>query len=152
MKPTRPVGSAASAAKTTNTLVLNGVERAFPAMVVDNFNWLRLRDLAMLLSGTSKQFAVGYDAATNTVVITTGQPYGESGAQIPDLLPAGAFTAIASPQKIMVDGKLIEIAAYNFDGFNYFRLRDIAILLDFSVDFSAADGKVTLDLAKKYAG
>jgi hypothetical protein len=35
-------------------------------------------------------------------------------------------------------------------GYNYFRLRDIAILLGFAVGYSDASGQVALDLANPY--
>jgi len=47
-----------------------------------------------------------------------------------------------------IDGVEINIAAFNIDGYNYFRLRDLAILLDFAVSYS--DNNVSLDLTNGY--
>ena len=50
------------------------------------------------------------------------------------LLPAGVLAAdgkvVMSPQNLRVDGKLVECEKYNIDGSNYFKLRDIAMVLD----------------------
>ncbi len=45
-------------------------------------------------------------------------------------VPAFAFTAVLSPQKLAVDGKQIDCEKYNIDGSNYFKLRDLARLLN----------------------
>ena len=79
----------------------------------------------------------------------TGETYDPLGDELIDML-TGDFTAVASPQKLVIDGKIIDVAAYNIGGYNYFRLRDLAILLDFAVDYNAGNGKITLDLKKPY--
>ena len=150
MKPYKPVGATADAAKTSNPLIIDGDEADFPAVKIDGWNWLKLRDVAMLLSGTSKQFSIGYDEETNTIIITTGEEYEPLGGELEDMLPDD-FTAVASGQKILFNGKLIEVAAYNIDGFNYFRLRDLMILLDIFVSYDEASGSITLDLGKPYS-
>jgi hypothetical protein len=48
-----------------------------------------------LLNGTDKQFSIGYDAAANTITITTGQPYEPLGDELSDLL-TGGINALAS--------------------------------------------------------
>ncbi len=45
-------------------------------------------------------------------------------------VPAFAFTAVLSPQKLTVDGKTVACEKYNIDGSNYFKLRDLAQLLN----------------------
>jgi len=149
MKPTRPAGTFVEATKATNPLFLNGEEVDFPAVKIDGWNWLKLRDVAMLLNGTSKQISVGYDPATNTVTITTGAAYSPLGDELTDTLE-GDPTAIASPQKIVFNGQLIDVAAYNIKGCNYFRLRGLMILLDIAVVYDEANGVITLDLDKPY--
>ena len=60
------------------------------------------------------------------------------------------ITAISSPQRFIFDGQTVNVAAYNINGYNYFRLRDIAILLDFNVDWQGDGGVIELDLSKEY--
>jgi hypothetical protein len=55
---------------------------------------------------------------------------------------------VLSPQNLMIDGELVDVQAYNIDGYNYFRLRDIAALLtgtgsQFNVGFVAPNIVVT---------
>jgi len=147
MKPLEPAGTKVAAAVSTDTLVLNNKQTKFPAYNIAGYNWLKLRDVAALLNGTKKQFAVDWNAGTNTVSITTGKAYTTIGDELRDI--AGGYTAVSSPQTILVDGKVISIAAYNINGYNYVRLRDIAILLDFGVNYNSS-GIITLDLDTGY--
>lgn len=65
------------------------------------------------------------------------------------MLPAGASEAVLSRQKLRVNGKSVQCEAYNIGGANYFKLRDLAFLLNgtesrFSVDWDAAACAVTV--------
>lgn len=66
---------------------------------------------------------------------------------------ASVFAAdiVLSPQKITVDGEKVTCEAYNVDGYNYFKLRDVAELLNgtgssFSVDWN--EKKETVSIVK----
>lgn len=67
-------------------------------------------------------------------------------------LPGAALAAgqcVASPQKVYVDGTERAFEVYNIDGSNYFKLRDIAAVLNgtasqFSVDWDAAHNRITV--------
>ena len=57
--------------------------------------------------------------------------------------PALAATTMRSAQKLTVNGAAVECDKYNIDGYNYFKLRDLAKLLDgtnsqFNVDYDKA--------------
>ncbi len=57
--------------------------------------------------------------------------------------PAMAATTMRSVQKLTVNGEAVECDKYNIDGYNYFKLRDLAKLLDgtnsqFNVDYDKA--------------
>ena len=66
------------------------------------------------------------------------------------LLPGTALAADVelSQQKLTVDGKYVDCERYNIDGANYFKLRDLACLLNgtgsqFSVGYDAATATVS---------
>jgi|GEM_PF-1732336 len=151
MAPLDPAGTKVNATKTSNTLKLGEDELVFPAVKIGGYNWLKLRDIAKLLMDTEKKFSVKYDEATGIIDIVTGGVYEPLGNELEDLLQA-TETAIASPQKLRVDGQFIEVAAYNIKGYNYFRIRDLAIILDFAIIYDDASGEVTLDLENPYDG
>ena len=151
MAPLDPAGTKVDATKTNNTLILDEDELDFPAVKIGGYNWLKLRDFAKLLMDTEKNFSVKFDEATGIIDIVTGGAYDPLGNELEDMLQA-TETAIASPQKLRVDGQFIEVAAYNIKGYNYFRIRDLAIILDFAIIYDDESGAVTLDLENPYDG
>ena len=69
--------------------------------------------------------------------------------------PAFAFSAVRSAQKLSVDGKEVNCDKYNIDGSNYFKLRDLAALLDgtgsqFDVGWDAEKGVVSVTTNHPY--
>lgn len=146
--PTLPAGTPVSASATSNTLIIKGESVTFPAANVGGYNYLRLRDLAMLLRDTDAAFNVTFDADANMVVVASGDTYAPTGTEM-QTLPID-FETVASPQHISIDGIMMDIAAFNINGYNFFRLRDLAILLDFALVFDDNTGTVTLDFEKNY--
>ena len=51
---------------------------------------------------------------------------------------------------IFVNGSQIEFDAYNIDGYNYFRLRDLGKALNYSVLWDESEQKVMIDTQKPY--
>ena len=105
---------------------------------IDGSNYFKLRDIAYLLNGTGSQFSVGWDAASSTVSITTGQAYTSNGSE----LVVGedkASTTTPSSQTIRIDGVVrSDLTVYNIGGNNFFKLRDLGDALGFEVDYNAA--------------
>ena len=147
MQPAQPADTKTKAVTSQNSLILNGQETLLPAYNIENYNWLKLRDLAALMNQSAKQFSVAYDDAT--IAITAGKPYAPVGDELK--MPNGTPTAVVSPQKLTVNGTSVAIAAYNINDYNYFRLRDIAILLNFKVIYDSATGGIQLDLQSPYS-
>jgi hypothetical protein len=142
-------GTIEIAQKSNNTLIFNGKAIVFPAVKLQAYNWLKLRDLASILNGASKQFSLDYDDSTKTISITTGKVYSPIGDELSDNLNDN-INAVVSQQHILLNGKAVEVAAYNIDGYNYLRLRDMAIMLDFGVDYDETTGNITLNLDEPY--
>ena len=76
-------GLAAPAATATSSKVLvNGRAVAFEAYNIDGCNYFKLRDLAMALAGSEKQFDVGWDGTGNAVTLTSGKAYTPVGGEL----------------------------------------------------------------------
>lgn len=63
---------------------------------------------------------------------------------------ASGIWAEKSSQNILADGKKINIEAYNINGNNYVKLRDIAQAADFKVWYDAEKGIVEIDSTEPY--
>ena len=64
---------------------------------------------------------------------------------------ASGILAEKSSQNIWADGKKINIEAYNINGNNYVKLRDIAQAADFKVWYDAEKGTVEIDSDEPYS-
>ena len=93
-----------------------------------------MRDVAAVLNGTNKQFAVGFDSVTSSVTLTSGQPYSMTGSEMKPG-KGGAVMAIVSDNSIYVNGRKLNLKAYKINGSNYFKLRDLGQALDFYVGY-----------------
>ena len=68
---------------------------------------------------------------------------------------AMAASVVASPfadtgQRILLNGQEIQLAGYTINGNNYFKLRDIAAIIDFGVTWDGDTNAVLLDTTKGY--
>ena len=149
MAPLHSAGTKVDAVKTNNVLILDEEELDFPALKIGGYNWIKLRDFAILLNGGKKQFSIDYDEAANIIDIRTAGSYQPLGDELEDKL-ADAESAIASTQRLRVNGEFVDVAAYNIKGYNYFRLRDLAIILNFAIEYDETLANVTLDLDNPY--
>ncbi|MBR2365875.1 MAG: trypsin-like peptidase domain-containing protein [Oscillospiraceae bacterium] len=113
---------------------------------IDGSNYFKLRDIAYLLNGTRAQFAVGWDAETQTVSILTKEAYVKNGTELD--LTGGDKSATAKPSKqtLRIDGKTVTgLSVYNIGGNNYFKLRDLGNALGFGVGYDDATRTATID-------
>ena len=101
---------------------------------IDGNNYFKLRDIAMLLRGTQSGFSVDYDAGTGMISISSGAGYAPVGGELSTGVDRSA-SCVASPQKLLVNGKDTQIKAYNIGGNNFFKLRDLGDLLSFYVGY-----------------
>ena len=145
-----------SAEATNNTIVVSNSADVPDAHVVtpgvykiDGANYFKLRDVAMLLNGSGKQFAVEYDDTAKTVSITSGRPYEAVGGE---LSGTASDTASARPTNnaILIDGEAVTLTVFKIDGANYFRLRDLGKALDFHVGYDDETKTVYLSGARGY--
>ncbi|MDR2420631.1 MAG: hypothetical protein LBD49_00815 [Oscillospiraceae bacterium] len=148
--PSAPAGSASPAAKpTASTVLVDGESVAFDAYNINDNNYFKLRDIAYVLSGTEKQFEVGWDGTANAISLTSGKAYTPVGGEM-EGKGAGDKTAAPTTSKITLDGEEVSLTAYNIGGNNYFKLRDIGAAFDFGVSWDGAKNTIVIDTSKGY--
>ena len=147
-QPTQPAGTTAS--PTNDKLEVNGAAADPTVYKIGDSNYFKIRDVAALLSGTEKQFAVGYDGEKNAVTATTGQGYDKQSGDLAGAATGGSQTADPSNDAIYVNGEKITAEVYKINGSNYFKLRDLGKALNFYVGWSAERG-MYIETGKPYS-
>lgn len=135
---------------TAQRVSVNGGEaKTLFAYNSSGFNYIRIRDLAALLSGTEKQFDVEYDESAYTVNIIPDKPYSSDGTemtQIEEIKTAGQKSS--GTFFLMYDGEPVQSigGAMFINGWNCYRLRGLveAGVLDLKIDYDAENDIVII--------
>ena len=138
--------SALMAYASTQTVDLDGKSVSLPCYALKDdkgnmTNYIKLRDLAILLKDTPAKFQVGWDGKVN---LSTHTAYTADGSELKTPFtgdrvyePAAATT--------LVDGKAANLAAFTLKddqggGYTYYQLRDLGRALGFNVGWTAQRG------------
>ncbi len=141
--------SANNATPTASKVMVDGTDVSFDAYNIAGSNYFKLRDLAEVVTGTEKQFDVGYDNTANAITLTSGSEYADSKGEV-STGDGKAKVAKATTSKIYVDGNETPFTAYNIGGNNYFKLRDVAKVLNIGVGYDEATKVITIDTSLDY--
>ncbi|HOJ11156.1 MAG TPA: WG repeat-containing protein [Clostridiales bacterium] len=141
-QPSAPAGLIAKPMDTK--FMLNGAEVALPAYNISSNNYVKLRDVGALLK---TRFDVRWE--DGKVKLYNHAAYSPVGGELV-AIGTDSKSAIPSNTEFMLFdkwgqwvGNVADLTAYNIGGNNYTKLRDIAKLFDFDVDWR--DGKVWIE-------
>jgi hypothetical protein len=140
---------ALTAAPTAATVLVNGKAVDFDAYSIEGSNYFKLRDLAYILNGGEKQFSVGWDGATQTITLKSGEAYAPVDGDMQSKGDA-VQTPVTSTAKVTLDGIEVAFTAYTIGGNNYFKLRDVGQAIDFGVGWDDATKTITIDTSVGY--
>lgn len=109
-------------------------------------NYIKLRDLAVALNGTSASFEVGWDGAVN---IVTGELYTKNGSENKTPWSGDrAYKTYTGRTRVNgVDVKMDAIVLTDDKGgdYTYYKLRDLGAAIGFGVDWDSESQCITLD-------
>ena len=149
LKTYRPCPVQALPAQTP--VLVDGRQISFEIYNIGGSSYFKLRDLAQALSGSAKQFNVGWDNESRQVSIEAGQVYQPAvGAAGEPLSSVPALGRQPSDGGVSFGGRPFEAEKYNVGGSNYFKLRDLAQLLDFQVLWDETSRSIQIDPSKPY--
>lgn len=133
---TAPPEITLTAAPTPSNVYVDGTLVNFDAYKINNSNYFKLRDLASVLSGTGAKFQIQWDQQATAIRITNGQAYTAEGGEMKG---KGSSLKAAKPCEaaIFIDGEAVALSAYEIDGYNYFKLRDVGQAVGFSVEWDS---------------
>lgn len=117
---------------TNANVTVDGKEVTVTGYNIGGNNYFKLRDFAALLNGSQKQFGVSWDEEKRAINLDTGNSYEFVGGELTVSDNSQTKTPIVNDAEIYKDGSLISVMAFNVDGNNYFKLRDVAKAFNFS--------------------
>lgn len=136
---------------TTSTVLVDGKAIEFEAYNINGNNYFKLRDIAKAVSGSKKQFDITWDSNYLAITLYPGKAYTEVGGE---LKPGDgkAKQAVVSTARVFRDGEktALSVQAYNINGNNYFKLRDIAKALDIGVTWDSSTKTIKINTMESY--
>ena len=125
-------------------LAVDGETKTTEIYNIGGTNYFKLRDLAALLNGSSVQFNVDFNSATNTIVVKTKTPYTTAnGYELQSGVDNSALAKV-SAQSLEIDGKNVPLTAYNIGGTNFFGLRQLEQYIGYSVGYISETNTATI--------
>ena len=125
-------------------VAVNGEAIAPQAYTIDGYTYFKLRDVAKALAGTVAGFDVSWDQEARMVALQTGAVYKAQDGETDAAAFAKKAEAHLSADPVMVNGAEAALEAYNIDGYNYFKLRDLGNLLGFTVGWDTATSSISI--------
>lgn len=125
-------------------------EHVFSTYNIDDYNYFKLRNLANYMNDSAKNFDVTFNKDKNSIEIVTNKKYSDFNTDTFLEEANGVKNASPSSQSVFIDGKEVKLNGYNIDGYNYFKLRDLASVLNFNVNYDEERKVVILDPNNSY--
>lgn len=139
--------STGTAYASTQNVTINGTTMEFQAYALKDengydTNYVKIRDVALALDGTTAQFNVGWDGAVN---LETGKPYTTRNGQENQTPYTGDRPYTNATAATKVNGVVADLDAFillddNGGASTYYKLRDLGQALGFAVDWTAEQG------------
>lgn len=134
---------------TSAKVQVDGKPIVFEAYTIDDYNYFKLRDIGMAISGSEKEFNPYWNEDENAVQMQTNTSYVITGGELTQG-DGKNKKAVISLQKMYLDGQSVNILAYNINGNNYFKLRDIATLLNMGVSWDEDSQTIDVNTTMEY--
>lgn len=154
------IPSSGTAVASTQTVTVDGQAMEFQMYALvdakgNRTNYIKLRDMAQVLNGTAAQFSVGYDNASKSISVTSGEAYTPNGTEMTTPF-SGDRAYTGGAQTVHVNGFAVDMTAITLvddvgGGYTYFKVRDLGVALGFNVGYSSEQG-VYIESNEPYTG
>ena len=133
---------AVSASRTSARIYLNDDTVTITGYEIGGNNYFKLRDLAYALKDTTSCFDLAWNAGVNRVEVYTQRPY--AGDAPENSWSNRTVQAVPASAELSVDGRTVSVTAYEINGNNYYKLRDMGELLSFSTEWLEESGSICI--------
>lgn len=133
-----------TAESSNSRLSVNGKEISVSGYNVNYSNYYKIRDIAMILRATGSQFNVGWDSSRSAITIEIGEKYQIIGGELEETIISTTKDIEENSAPIYVNGKEKNVTCYNIGGYSYFKIRDLADLIGFRVNWN--EGTQTVEI------
>ena len=129
-------------------VTVNGNPVEFQTYTIDDYTYFKLRDIASAINGTPKQFMTFWDEGTQSIQLVRRAPYtsASSGA----VGRYGDTIATTSTAKLYCDGVRKNVSAYTINDYTYYKLRDIAQLIDMGITWNENTMTIGMETTQSY--
>ena len=146
-----PVVAGLSAVTANFPTKVNGKAVPLVAYNYNGNNYVKVRDLAMIVNGTSKNFGIDYNADTKVVDIKKNTAYTPAGVELVELDPGIRKTFIWSNDAWSIDGTAKELKVLKIEGANYVQVRELlGEVLDMEIIYNASSREILINTANSY--
>lgn len=135
-------------------LKVDGKYYTLDSYTIEGNNYFKLRDIAQLMVGTSKEVSVEGDVGGVRIGFSIdgdidGDVYVSTGSELKrtNLKPTMATRQITENYSRNVMGRFVSYT-YTFDGYKYFPIRELGYLFDFDVQWDNAEKTIVIDTTK----
>lgn len=136
--------------RTASVVYVNGKAIQFEAYNISGNNYFKLRDLAYALNGSNKQFNVEWMQSNNSINLVSNDTYSPVGKEMELSSNSNSLKPIATSAKLYKDGLPLKFTAYDINGNNYFKLRDITQIFDIGTEWDTITQSIKIDTNKCY--
>ena len=128
----------------TANVAVNGNVVDLAGVMVSENNYYKIRDVAMVLATGINRFNVSWDEDKGAISISTGRKYVAVGGELSGTDELSSAEVNFNEVRLIVDGDEQTLEAYNINGNNYFKIRDLADIIGFGVSWDASSGTVNI--------
>ena len=132
-----------SAVRSVANLRINGELATVTGYTVNDSNYFKVRDIAMLMRNTTAKFNVSWDSELEAIMIDTHSDYVPIGGELSSEIDHD-MNVVENNTPIYVDGRRTAITAYNINGSSYFKIRDIADAAGFEIQWDGGSQTINL--------
>lgn len=129
----------------TSNVAVDGFQVWPEGYCINQENYYKLRDIAYMLIGKGTAFDVVWDDQYQCVSMITGRNYTIAGGEMQVSGSAQITKLVPAYSEVRLNGQLVQMTGYNINNNNYYRIRDVAPLIGFGIDWDSATSTVVID-------